>query len=442
MAASSCFTGRDRQILRLALPSIVANVTVPLLSLVDLAIVGHIGRASHIAAIAVGGMIFNVIYWIFGFLRMGSGGMTSQALGRRDLCEVVRVLLRSLGVGFVLGLVFIVAQRPVLESGLRLMHPDAGVLPLARSYVYICIWGAPAMLCLYGLTGWFVGMQNTRAPMVVSITQNVVNIVASLILVFVFHGGIAGVAAGTVLAQWCGLLLALLIVTLRYRRLWRGRRVGHVFTARAMRSFLAVNRDIFFRTLFLVGVFLSFTAAGSREGALMLAVNTLLMEFFTLFSYFTDGFAYAGEALCGRYYGASNRHAFREVVRRLFVFGAIITVAFTLLYSLGGRPFLRLLTSDGQVIAAAGPYVVWASAIPLAGIASFLLDGVFVGITHTRSLLLSSVVASCAFFVVWHAFGPTLGNHALWLAFLSFLSFRSLVNVMLYRRVGCSWAPR
>lgn len=442
MADSLRFTGRDRQILRLALPSIVANVTVPLLSLVDLAIVGHIGRASHIAAIAVGGMIFNVVYWIFGFLRMGSGGMTSQALGRRDLGEVVCVLLRALGVGFALGLLFIVARHPLLETGLRLMHPDAGVLPLARSYVYICIWGAPATLCLYGLTGWFVGMQNTRAPMVVSISQNVVNIVASLVFVFIFRGGIAGVAAGTVLAQWTGLALALLVVVSRYRRLWRGRRISHVFAPQAMRRFLAVNRDIFFRTLFLVAVFLSFTAAGSREGALMLAVNTLLMEFFTLFSYFTDGFAYAGEALCGRYYGASNRRAFREVVGRLFLFGGVITVAFTLLYSLGGVPFLRLLTSDRQVTAAAVGYLPWASAIPVAGIASFLLDGVFVGITHTRSLLLSSVVASCAFFVVWLALGPMLGNHALWLAFISFLIVRSAVSVVLYRRAVCSWAPR
>lgn len=350
----------NKRILQLAVPSIISNITVPFLGLVDVAIVGHIGDAAYIGAIAVGSMLFNVIYWLFGFLRMGTSGMTSQALGRRDLAEVLRLLVRSLSIGVWIGVLFFVLQKWLIGCGLWAMSPEADVVELARRYCYVCIWGAPAVLGLYGFTGWFIGMQNTRIPMMVSLTQNVVNIIASLLLVFVGGMTVEGVALGTVIAQWWGFLMACLFYRICYRRLSKYDYRRHLFAAEPLKQFFSLNKDIFLRTLCLVAVNLFFTAAGSRESTIVLAVNTLLMTLFTIFSYFMDGFAYAAEALSGKYYGARNMGAFREVVRRTMGFGAVVAVGFTLLYIVGGENFLSLLTSDKQVIAASGEYFWWA----------------------------------------------------------------------------------
>ena len=383
----------NKRILQLAVPSIISNITVPLLGLVDVAIVGHIGDAAYIGAIAVGSMLFNVIYWLFGFLRMGTSGMTSQALGRRDLAEVLRLLVRSLSIGVGIGVLFFVLQKWLIGCGLWAMSPEADVVELARRYCYVCIWGAPAVLGLYGFTGWFIGMQNTRIPMMVSLTQNVVNIVASLLLVFVCGMTVEGVALGTVIAQWWGFLMACLFYRICYRRLSKYDYRRHLFAAEPLKQFFSLNKDIFLRTLCLVAVNLFFTAAGSRESTIVLAVNTLLMTLFTIFSYFMDGFAYAAEALSGKYYGARNMGAFREVVRKTMGFGAVVAVGFTLLYIVGGENFLSLLTSDKQVIAASGEYFWWAVLIPLSGMSAFVFDGIFVGITQSKSMLCSTAVA-------------------------------------------------
>ena len=424
----------NKRILQLAVPSIISNITVPLLGLVDVAIVGHIGDAAYIGAIAVGSMLFNVIYWLFGFLRMGTSGMTSQALGRRDLAEVLRLLVRSLSIGVGIGVLFFVLQKWLIGCGLWAMSPEADVVELARRYCYVCIWGAPAVLGLYGFTGWFIGMQNTRIPMMVSLTQNVVNIIASLLLVFVGGMTVEGVALGTVIAQWWGFLMACLFYRLHYRRLSRYDYRRHLFAAEPLKQFFSLNKDIFLRTLCLVAVNLFFTAAGSRESTIVLAVNTLLMTLFTIFSYFMDGFAYAAEALSGKYYGARNMGAFREVVRRTMGFGAVVAVVFTLLYILGGENFLSLLTSDKQVIAASGEYFWWAVLIPLSGMSAFVFDGIFVGITQSKSMLCSSTVASASFFGLFFGLHPFLGNHALWLAFILYLLLRGIVLFVIYRR--------
>ena len=424
----------NKRILQLAVPSIISNITVPLLGLVDVAIVGHIGDAAYIGAIAVGSMLFNVIYWLFGFLRMGTSGMTSQALGRRDLAEVLRLLVRSLSIGVGIGLLFFILQKWIIGCGLWAMSPEADVVELARRYCYVCIWGAPAVLGLYGFTGWFIGMQNTRIPMMVSLTQNVVNIVASLLLVFVCGMTVEGVALGTVIAQWWGFLMACLFYRICYRRLSKYDYRRHLFAAEPLKQFFSLNKDIFLRTLCLVAVNLFFTAAGSRESTIVLAVNTLLMTLFTIFSYFMDGFAYAAEALSGKYYGARNMGAFREVVRRTMGFGAVVAVVFTLLYIVGGENFLSLLTSDKQVIAASGEYFWWAVLIPLSGMSAFVFDGIFVGITRSKSMLCSTAVASVSFFCLFFGLHPFLGNHALWLAFILYLLLRGIVLFVIYRK--------
>lgn len=418
--------------MQLAVPSIISNITVPLLGLVDVAIVGHIGDASYIGAIAVGSMLFNVIYWLFGFLRMGTSGMTSQALGRRDLAEVVRLLLRSLSIGVGIGVLFFILQRLIVGCGLWAMSPEEDVVALARRYCYICIWGAPAVLGLYGFNGWFIGMQNTRIPMFVSITQNVVNILASLLLVFCFHLTVEGVALGTVIAQWWGFLMACGMFRIYYNRLGRYDFRSRLFAWEPLKRFFSLNRDIFLRTVCLVAVNLFFTAAGSRESTLILAVNTLLMTFFTIFSYFMDGFAYAAEALSGKYYGAGNMAAFRDMVGKVFVFGGLVAVAFTLLYIIGGESFLGVLTDDRNVIAASDDYFWWAVLIPIAGMAAFVFDGIFVGVTQSKSMLLSSLIASASFFILFFFLHGWLGNHALWLAFIIYLVLRGVVLSVIY----------
>jgi len=423
-----------RQILRIALPSIVSNITVPLLGLIDVAIVGHLGNIAYIGAIAIGSMIFNLIYWVFGFLRMGTSGMTSQALGRRDLAEVVRLLIRSLGISAAIALLLLVLQTPLQQIMFALIKPTAGIAPLSAAYFRMVIWGAPAMLGLYGLTGWFIGMQNTRIPMFVSIMQNIVNIIVSLVLVLYLGMGFRGVAVGTVIAQYAGLFAALALLARYYRRLSKYIRLKGTFAVNAMLRFFKVNSDIFLRTLFLVAVNLYFTSAGARQGAVILAVNTLLMQLYLLFSYIMDGFAYAGEALCGKYYGAGNTKALRQTVRRLCIWGMAMVVIFTAAYAAGGESFLRLLTDDQTVIEASNQYFPWALAVPAAGVAAFIWDGVFIGITATRGMLAASVVAAVCFFSVNILLQPSLGNHALWLAQIAFLSVRGIMQTLIYLR--------
>lgn len=422
-------TATDHRILNIALPSIVSNITVPLLGLVDMAIVGHMGHAAYIGAVAVGSMVFNLVYWVFGFLRMGTSGLTAQARGRRDLQEMRSLLVRSQTVAMTIALLILLLQVPLRDVMLWLIGPTDDVRPLAVTYYHIVVWGAPAMLGLYGLSGWFIGMQNTRLPMVISISQNVVNIVASLALVYGLGMKVEGVALGTVVAQYAGLLMAMAMLVRYYRRYITIR----LCSLKEFIPFLRVNSDIFLRTLCLVAVNLYFTSAGARQGATILAVNALLLQLYLLFSYIMDGFAYAGEALCGRFWGARDNKAFREVVGRLFMWGAGMTVLFTTLYVVGGMPFLRLLTDEETVVQAAREYVWWAWLIPVAGVAAFVWDGIFIGITQTRGMLVSAGVASVVFLagVVWLM--PVMGNHGLWLSMLLYLAVRGIVQSVIFR---------
>lgn len=433
---------KNKEILRLALPSIVSNITVPLLGLVDLMVVGHIGNEAYISAIAVGTMMFNVMYWLLGFLRMGTSGMTSQAFGRADKAECIGILVRSLTIGLAFGLSFILAQRGLEWGLLRLMNTPEASWDYVATYFRIVIWGAPAMLGLYGLTGWFIGMQDTRTPMVVAILQNIVNILTSLSLVFALGWGITGVATGTLLAQWIGFLVALLSAWKRvskFNKARKGTSLGqstwanftHILSVKgAWIDFFLVNKDIFLRTLCLIAVNFYFTSAGGKQGTMLLAVNTLLMTLFTIFSYVMDGFAYAGEALSGKYYGAGDKQGLRITIRRLFAFGGLMTLLFTGLYVIGGTGFLHLLTDDATVVEAARPYLPWACLIPVVGVTAFILDGVFIGLTDTKGMLFSTVIAMLSFFAVYLGFRGNLANEALWLAFLTFLLMRGLASMV------------
>lgn len=425
----------NKRILGLAVPSIISNITVPLLGLVDVSIVGHLGSATYIGAIAVGGMLFSMIYWIFGFLRMGTSGLTAQAYGRRDLAEVILLFVRSLGIAFGLALLLILLQYPILKVAFTLIDATPTIKELASLYFRICIWGAPAVLGLYSFAGWFVGMQNSRFPMYIAITQNVVNIAASLFFVFIWNRGVAGVAMGTLVAQYAGLLMASLLWYGYYRRLWQKLNRQMLTDYEAMRSFFILNRDIFFRTLCLVAVTTYFTSRGAEQGDIILAVNTLMMQLFTLYSYIMDGFAYAGEALTGRYVGAHNQADLRRMIRTLFAWGVGLALAFTLLYGIGGSSFLGLLTNEQEVLNASSDYFYWVLAIPLAGMAAFLWDGIYIGATASRQMLYSMLVASVSFFILQRIFQQQMGNHALWMAFIAYLFLRGLVQTGLARKI-------
>lgn len=427
-----------REILRIALPAIVSNITVPLLGLVDVAIVGHLGAPAYIGAIAVGGMLFNIFYWVFAFLRMGTSGLTSQAYGRHDLDEVTRLLVRALGVGVMVALLLIALQYPLCRTAFLFIEATPEVERLASLYFHICIWGAPAVLGLYAFSGWFIGMQNSRFPMWIAITQNVVNIAASLLLVYVTGLKVEGVALGTLIAQYAGLGMAVWLWRRFYKPLhrrvdWR----ASLCRREAMVSFFKVNRDIFFRTLCLVAVTLYFTSAGASQGEVVLAVNTLLMQLFTLFSYVMDGFAYAGEALAGKYIGARNQTSLYRTVRQIFMWGAALALFFVLLYGIGGEAFLSLLTDDAVVIAASDAYFYWALLIPVAGFAAFMWDGIYIGATATRGMLLSMFIASLLFFVIYLSGRSLYGNHALWAAFIIYLFSRGMVQTLLAPKVLC-----
>ena len=422
---------RDRQILQIALPSIVSNITVPLLGLVDVAIVGHMGSAAFIGAVAVGSMIFNLVYWLFGFLRMGTSGMTSQALGRRDLTEVASLLARSLSMALGIALLFIVLQSPMKWGAFALIGPTADVAPFASTYFDIVIWGAPASLALFSLMGWFIGMQNTRFPMFISIMQNVVNILASLTLVYGFGMKIEGVALGTVIAQYIGFIVALGLLVHHYGRLFRYFQKQRIF--RNIRQFLHVNRDIFLRTLCLVAVNLFFTSAGARQGAVILSVNTVMMQLYLFFSYFMDGFAYAGEALGGKAYGAKNATAFHEILRRLWMWTLLVTTAYTLLYICCGGWIISVLTDEPQVVEASQAYLWWVWLIPATGCVAFIWDGIFIGVTATRGMLVSSCLSALLFFGVYEITRDAIGNHGLWLAMILYLLMRGILQTIWYR---------
>ncbi len=432
-----------KEILSLAIPSIVTNITVPLLGLVDVAIVGHMGDASYIGAIAVGTMMMNVICWLFGFLRMGTSGMTSQAYGRGDSKEAATILFQAIALGAAIGILFVLFQPLLLRLFLFFMRPSDEIRAFASVYFHVCVFGLPAALVMYGLTGWFIGMQDTRTPMTVSIFQNIVNIMTSLLLVYVFGMKVEGVALGTLTAQYSGLLLALYILRRKYASHYQ--LLFSQFTLKpgdyssfsykhTLNRFFRVNRDIFLRTLFLVAVNAAFTSVGSRQGDVILAVNTLLFQFFTLYSYIMDGFAYAGEAICGKYYGAGNAPSFHACIRRLFAWGVIMTVVYTAAYYFGANDILHVLSNEQTVIEASEPYLLWVALIPVAGMGAFIWDGVFIGITDSRGMLLSCFVAAIVFAIILSLFFTTMGNHALWLALLSYLLARGIMQTILFWR--------
>jgi len=405
----------------------VTNITIPLLGLVDLGLMGHLGSPEYIGAIAVGGMIFNFLFWAFGFLRMGTSGFTAQAFGSRNLPEAANLLLRALFSGFAAGVLLILLQWPLAWISFRLIHSSPAVEILAHQYFNVRIFATPATLCMYALYGWFIGMQNARIPMILAISINLLNIGLSLLFVNVFKLNSNGLAWANLISQYVGLVLGLLFVGMYARKLRKYIDLRKAMQWKAFRGFLSVNKDIFIRTLCLIFTLSFFTTQSANESVITLAVNTLLFQFFYFFSYFVDGFAYAAEALAGKYIGASNKLMLKSVVRRLFLWGIGIAVTFTIIYAFGAQSILRILTNDRATLEAARPYLFWVILVPVITFSAFIWDGIFVGATASKAMRNSMLIITTLIFLpAYYFLHPLMGNHGLWLAMMLFMGARGV----------------
>lgn len=423
------------------MPAIVSNITVPLLGLCDTAISGHLGSELYLAAIAVGSMMLNVIFWLFGFLRMGTTGLTATAFGASDAEGISKVFTRSLLLAFAIGFALLLFNRPLLSVLSFLVGAEPEVEHLVTRYFRICIWEAPSLLATMALSGWFIGMQSTFWPMLVAISVNVINIVASFLLVFVFGMGFDGVAIGTVTANWAGFVIA---ITAAFRFM-KGRRllcpVGEILKGGGIARFFSVNTNLFFRSFCVTAVTLGVTAAGARMGASVLAVNAVMMQFFTLFSFFMDGFAFSAEALTGKAYGARQPEMLSAYVRSLLLWATGVAIIFTMLYAGGTGILTDLLTDNEEVREGVRDMRLWIWLIPAVSVWAFIFDGFYIGITDTGKMLLSTLSASVIFFLlvfsgIFHFSDtdPQRGNALLWTAFLAYLGVRGIVLASLWPR--------
>ena len=406
-------TGINRDILKLAIPSILANITVPVVGMVDIAVAGHLdsNAATMIGGIAIGTMLFDLLYWNFGFLRVGTGGLAAQAYGRGDRKECARIFTRSLGIALAFALLLISIQWVFVKAAFLVVDCTPEVRDLASRYFFIRIWAAPATLSLMAFKGWFIGMQDSMSPMVTDLTVNVMNVIMSFVLalgIWNYEGmGFSGIAAGTVVAQYAGLFTALCLLLGKYMKNTLLQLTSHdirgLFRGSETRRFFVMNSNLFVRSLCFIAIYIGFTVISARYGDILLAVSSIMMKLLMIFSYFTDGFAYAGEAMSGRYIGARNEPMLRQTVKWTFVWSMSIALIFMLIYQFAGVPLLRMMTSDAAVVEASREYLPWLLLMPVTGCAAFTWDGIYIGATASKAIRNSMLWAVAAFAGVWFA---------------------------------------
>ena len=426
---------QNREILRLAVPSILANITIPLVGIVDTAIVGHLSDAAAIGGIAIGTMLFDLLYWNFGFLRIGTSGLAAQAYGagRKDECR--KILVQSLTLALLATLFVWAIQWFFVNAVLAVVPCSAEAASIAREYFYVRIWAAPATLMLFTFKGWFIGMQDTKSPMSTDILVNAVNMLASYYLAVHAGYGVVGVAYGTLLAQYSGLFLAVAIMVLKYGIIHIGtREILAAMKWPELKRMMSLNGNLFIRSLCFMVVYVGYTSLASRYGDEELAVSSILMKFFMFFSYFVDGFAYAGEALVGKEFGRSRADALNDkmsatgslndVVRLLFNWSIGVGLLFTAIYAVWGDECIALMTSDSGVIAAAKPYMGWLIAMPIVSALAFMWDGVFVGATAGVQIRNAMIWAALAFVIGYITTFSWWGPQALYIAYFAHLFAR------------------
>lgn len=425
----------NKEILRLAIPNIISNISVPLLSSVDTALMGRMS-AAHIGAVGLGAMIFNFIYWNFGFLRMGTTGLTAQAYGQANREGQVLTLGRATVLVLGIAALLILFQEPLARWIVVAMNVPVEQVGLVRDYFLVRIWAAPATLMSYALIGWFFGMQNSIYPLIWVLVVNGVNILLSFYFVYILDMGIIGVAYGTLLAQYLGVLVGIGLFLIKYRDLLPVLPLEQLFDWEAFSRFLRINRDIFLRTLLLTLSFAIFYNRSSASGSLILAVNVILLQFVNWMSYGIDGFAYASESLVGKYFGAGDRVKFDRSVRLTFFWGMGMALVYGLAYLLFGGTLLRIFTNQSDVILAAAEFLVWLALFPLLSTPCYLFDGIYIGLTASAAMRNSMMLAFGLFLVLVLTVGATWGNHGLWASLLVFMVARGTFQGVLFRIYG------
>ena len=424
----------NKKILRLAGPSILANITVPLVGMADLAIAGSLGDAAAIGGVAIGTMLFDLLYWNLGFLRVGTGGKAAQSYGKRDFRESVNILVQSLGTALLSALFLLIIQYFYILGAFAILETTPQVEAMAKEYFFIRIWAAPATLSLFAFKGWFIGMQNTLSPMVTDIVVNVFNIVLSVLFAFPMKMGIAGIALGTVAAQYIGLMSAVLLLTRYYKKLFKYINLKASLKIREMKDFFILNGNLFLRSASLLLVYTGFTALSATYGDKLLAVSTIMMKLMLLYSYMVDGFAYAGEALTGRYVGSRDMTSLKRAVKLLFAWTFIIAAISTLAYLFAGEPIFRLLTNNAEVLEASGPFMPWLLVVPVISCVAFMWDGIYIGATASSAIRNTMIVSAAGFFITYYATKGVIGIQALYLAYSAHLIIRSIMMTFMARK--------
>lgn len=434
----------NRQILRIAIPNIISNITVPLMGIVSTAIAGRVGGSSvtAIGALQIGVTIFNFIYWNCSFIRMGTSGLTAQAFGAGDSRQQSLMLWRAVVVALGVGVLALLLQYPIGELSVAAMGgASAEQDTMIRDYFYTRIWAVPAGIMLFGLNGWLTGMQNAVVPMIVAITVNLIHIAGSYLFSIVGSMGLAGIALASVVAQWTGVGVMAVIIFWRFRRRivrvpWR-----EVLDMEQMKRFFRINVDIIVRTFCIVAVYTFFTIASAHMGdETILAVNTLLLQLFTLFSYMNDGFAYAAEALTGRFIGARDGVSLRRCIRLCIAWCGVVSIVFVGVYVGWWRDILAMIVNpDSGDIAVltevAGRYIGWIIAIPVAASMPFIMDGIMVGATRSRIMRDSMLLSTLGYFAIFYALRPLVGNDALWCAFTMYMLLRGVLQYFMSHRL-------
>ena len=420
----------NKQIYRLAIPNIISNFSIPLLGAVDTALMGRLESESYLGAVGIGGIIFSFIYWGFGFLRMATTGLTAQAFGEKDLPECGRLLLRAIGIGITSSLLLFIFQWQLINLSFLLIDTGPEVEHLARAYFHIRIYAAPATLCLHAFHGVFLGLQNARYPMQLTIVVNFINIVLNLIFVRMLGMKVEGVALATVIAQYGGLFLAILLFSRYYRGIITTWNFREILAFSKLKRFLNISGDIFVRTCCLVFSHAVFTAKSAALSDTVLAVNTILLQFINLQSYAIDGLAFAAESLIGKYKGARDMQNLKRTIRQIFLWSFLFGIVIMLIFVLFGEQFLRLFTDQMLLIEQAKPYLIWIIVAPVINVAAYIWDGIFLGATASKALRNSVIVSTFFFLTAIYLLMP-FGNHGLWGALTLLLVARGVSLTML-----------
>ncbi len=422
----------NKEIFGLAVPNIISNISIPLLSTVDTVLMGHLS-AKHIGAVGIGSMVFNFIYWNFGFLRMGTTGLTAHAYGAQQKDQIVNTLVRSSLLAIAIAIMILIFHQPLGRFSSYLLNVSPDQYDMVWTYFTIRICAAPATMMIYGFKGWFFGMQNAIYPLIMTVAVNVLNIGLSAYLVIYLSWDIAGVAWGTVAAQYFGLALAIGLYFMKYRK-FNAHIIWHkILQTDKVKEFFVLNRDLFLRTVCLTFAFGFFYSQSSKGGELVLAANIILQQFLNWMSYGVDGFAFASESLVGRYKGANQLPQVHKAIRHSFGWGMMLAVLFSLSYYLFQMPLLDLFTNDDELKQAILPYFFWMVILPIVGTPCYIWDGIFIGLIASKAMRNSMILSLVIYFGSYFFLYETYGNHGLWLALLIFLFVRGILQYLLYR---------